>query len=81
MAWWGPGALAVVGPPGICLFVYFCSCFRFCVLLGPCLCFASFLYLDLCVLRDGAWVGKGLLCGPGICVSWSASGLGMGLAL
>ena len=34
--------------------------------------------LGLCVQGDAALMGL-LLCGPGVCVSWSASGLGVGL--
>ena len=78
MRCWGPGALAVVGPAGVCLLNFFCSCVRFYLLLGPCLCFISFLYLNLYVLGLVRWWVWGLLCGRGICVSWSASGLGVG---
>ena len=54
--------------------------FGYCLLLGPCLCFVPFLCLDLYVLWEGAMVGWCLSCRPGICVSWSASGLEVGLA-
>ena len=53
----GAGALAVVRPAGVGLLDLFCSGVRFYMLLGPCLCFVSFLCLGLCVLRDGAWMG------------------------
>ena len=38
---------------------FFCSGIRFNLLLGPYPCFISLLYLDLCVLGDGALVGWG----------------------
>ena len=53
----GAGALAVVGPTGVGLLYLFFSGVRFYVLLGPCLCFVTFLCLGLCVLGDGAWMG------------------------
>ena len=57
--WWEPGALAVVGPAGVYLLGFFCSCIQFCALLGPCLCFVSFLCLGLCILGDGASISWG----------------------
>ena len=53
----GAGALVVSGLTGVGLLDVFCSSDRFYVLLGPCLCFVSFLCLGLCVLGDGAWMG------------------------
>ena len=53
MKWLGPDALAV------CLLDFFCSGVKFCLLLGPCLCFVFLLYLDLCVLVDDALIGWG----------------------
>ena len=58
--WWDGGGLVLwlfVGPAGVCLLDFFCSGVRFCLLLGPCLCFISLLCLGLCVLGDGGfWV-------------------------
>ena len=50
--------MAVVEPTGVCLLNFFCSGIQFYVLLSPYLCFISFLYmyLDLYVLGEGAWV-------------------------
>ena len=48
--------LAVVMPTGVYLLDFFCSCIQFYVLLSPYLYFISFLYLDLRVLRDNAWI-------------------------
>ena len=48
-----------VGPTGVCLLDFFCSGVRFGLLLSPCPCFVSLLYLGLCVLGDGALVGWG----------------------
>ena len=42
---------------GVCLLDFFCSGVQFYLLLSPCLCFISFIYLDLYVLGDGALVG------------------------
>ena len=50
----GPDALAVVRLTGILDFL--CSCIQFHVLLSPYLCFISFLYLDVYVLLDDAWI-------------------------
>ena len=61
MGWWGSGALAVVGPTRVCLLDIFCSGVQFCLMLCPCLCFVSFLYLDLYVMGDGALVVWGSL--------------------
>ena len=38
---------------------FICSSIQFYVLLSPCLCFVSFLYLDLYVLGDDAWINLG----------------------
>ena len=46
----GPDALAVVRPTGVYLLDFFCSGIQFYVLLSRCLCFISFLYIDLYVL-------------------------------
>ena len=35
---------------------FLCSCIKFYVLLSPYLCFIAFLYLDLYVLGDDAWI-------------------------
>ena len=45
-------SLAVVRPPGVYLLDFFCSGIQFYLLLSPYLCFISFLYIDLYVLRD-----------------------------
>ena len=42
MGWCGPDALTVVRPTGVYQLDFFCSGVRFCVLLGPFLCFVSF---------------------------------------
>ena len=57
----GPDALGVVRPTGDYLLDFFCSSVQFNVLLSPFLCFISFLYLDLYVLRDDAWISYGSL--------------------
>ena len=46
------GLMAVVRSTGIHLLAFFCSGTQFYLLLHPYLCFISFLYLDLYVLRD-----------------------------
>ena len=56
MRWQGPDALAVVRPTRVYLLDFFCSGIQFYVLLSPYLCFISFLYLDLYVLGDDAWI-------------------------
>ena len=56
LASWGPDALAVVRLTGVYQLDFFCSGFQFYVLLSPYLCFTSFLYLDLYVLGDDAWI-------------------------
>ena len=53
MRWQGPDALAVVR---VYLLDFICSGIQFYVLLSPYLCFISFLYLDLYVLGDDAWI-------------------------
>ena len=68
-----------VGPTEVYLLDFFCSGVQFNLLLGPCPCFVSLLYLDLYIIGDDALIGWGLSCGPDICVSWSASGLGGGV--
>ena len=45
-----------VGPYGDCLLDFFCSGGWFYLLLSPCLCFVSLLYLDLYVLGDDALI-------------------------
>ena len=47
-----------VGPTGVCLLDFFCSGVQFDLLLSPCPCFISLLYLDLCVF--GGWCIGGL---------------------
>ena len=51
-------ALAVVRPTGVYLLDFFGSGIQFYVPLSPCLCFI-FLYLDLYVLGDDAWISLG----------------------
>ena len=46
----------VVGPTVIYLLYFFCSGIQFYVLLSTYLCFISFLYLDLYVLGNDAWI-------------------------
>ena len=74
---WCFGCLS--GPPGFTCWVSFALVVQFYLLLGHCLCFVSFLCLGLHVLGDGALVGWGSFMLLGICVSLSASGLGVGL--
>ena len=45
-----------VGPTGVYLLDFFCSCIQFYLLLSPFLCFLSLLYLDLNVLGDDALI-------------------------
>ena len=52
----GPDALAVVRSTGVYLGDFLCSGIQFYVLLSRCLCFITFLYLDLYVLGDDAWL-------------------------
>ena len=47
---------AVARPTGVYLLDFFCSSIQFYVLLSPYLCFISFLYLDLYVLGNDAWI-------------------------
>ena len=49
-------ALAVVRPARVYLLDFLCSSFQLYVLLSPYLCFIFFLYLDIYVLRDYAWI-------------------------
>ena len=44
------------GPAGVYLLDFSCSCIQFYLLLGPYVCFISFLYLDLYVLFDDALI-------------------------
>ena len=46
-----------------------CSSIQFYILLSPYICFIFFLYLDLYVLGDDAWISKGISCKPNIYVS------------
>ena len=64
-----------VGPTGVCLLDFFCSGIRFCLLLGPCLCFVSLLCLGLCVLGDDALLSWRPFMQAKFYVSWSASEL------
>ena len=48
--------LLFVGPTGVYLLDFFCSGIQFYFLLSPYLCFISFLYLDLYVLVDDAFI-------------------------
>ena len=66
-----------VGPTGIYLLDFFCSCIQFYLLLDPYLCFISFLYLDLYVLGDDVLIS--FLCKPNIYVSRSTFELRMRL--
>ena len=49
----------VVGPTVVYLLDFFCSGIQFYVLLSTYLCFISFLYLDLYVVGNDAWISKG----------------------
>ena len=56
-----------VGPTGVYPLDFFCSGVQFNLLLGPCPCFVSLLYLDLYVLGDaligwGSFMRAGYLC-------------------
>ena len=46
----------VVRPAGVYLLDLFCSGIQFYVLLSPYLCLMSFLYLNVYVLGDDAWI-------------------------
>ena len=48
---------AIVRPIGVYLLDFVCSGIQFYVLLSPCLCFISVIYLDLYVLGDNGWIG------------------------
>ena len=48
-----------VGPAGVYLLDFFCSCIQFYLLLSPYPCSISFLYLDIYVLGDDASISKG----------------------
>ena len=48
--------LAVVRSMGVYRLDFFCWGIQFYVLLSPYLCFISFLYLELNVLGDDAWI-------------------------
>ena len=56
MRGFGPDAVPVVGSTGVKLFDFFCSGIQLYVLLSPCLCLVSFLYLGLYVLEDDSWI-------------------------
>ena len=59
VCWWDGGGLVLwlfVGPTGVCLLGFFCSGVRFGLLLSPCPCFVSLLYLGLYVFGDDALV-------------------------
>ena len=83
VCWWGGGGLVLwllSGPPGFACWVSFAPVF------GLVCCWVLVLALSPCYILIYMfwgmmhwWVG-GLSCRPGVCVSWSASGLGMGLA-
>ena len=45
-----------VGPTGVYLLDFFCSCIQFVLLFSPYPCFISLLYLDLYVLGDDALI-------------------------
>ena len=62
MFWLLPGPLSD-------LLEFFCSSIKFYVLLSPYFCFISFLYLDLYILGDVAWISLGLSCIPNIYAS------------
>ena len=51
-----PEVLAGVRPTWVYLLDSVCSDIQFYVLMSPYLCFISFLYLDLYVLGDDAWM-------------------------
>ena len=48
--------VAVASPTGVCLLDFFCSGIQLYVLMSPYLCFIFFLYLDLYVPGDDAWI-------------------------
>ena len=56
MRWLKPDTLAIMDATGVYLLGLFCSCIQFYVQLSPGLSFISFLYLDLYVLGDDAWI-------------------------
>ena len=87
VCWSDGGGLVLwlfVGPARVCLLDFFCAGVRFCLLLGPCPCFVSFLCLGLCVLGDGA-LGLGSFVRAGhLCVLiriWAEGGVGALLGL
>ena len=47
------------GSPVFTFWISFAPRNQFYVLLSPCICFISFLYLDLYILGDDAWISKG----------------------
>ena len=49
-----------VGPTGVYLLDFFCSCIQFNLLLSPYPCFISLYYLDLYVLGDDALISYGV---------------------
>ena len=50
--------LLFVGPTGVYLLDFICSGVQFYLLLGPCLCFVSLLYLNFYVFRGDALISK-----------------------
>ena len=52
-------ALAVVRPTGVYLFDFFCSGIQFYALISPMFALSPFLYLDLYVPGDNAWISYG----------------------
>ena len=52
----GPEGLIAFRPTVVDLLDFFCSGIQFYLLLSPYLCFIFFLYLDMYVLGDDAWI-------------------------
>ena len=50
--------LLFVGPTGVYLLDFICSGVQFYLLLGPCLCFVSLLYLNFYVFGGDALISK-----------------------
>ena len=57
MGWWGPDALAVVGPTGVCLLDLFCSGGSVLITVGSLYLLCLLFGLYLCVIGDGAMEG------------------------
>ena len=51
----------IVRPAGVYLLDFVSSGIQFYILLSPYLCFISFLYIELYVLEDDAWISQGSL--------------------